>query len=91
MATLLKFILVTILVLYLIKMLARILLPLLFQKVINKAQEQVNKQYGGQQQYSNFQQSRPTGKLKVDYVPPKEKEARAADKAGDFIDFEEIK
>jgi len=87
---LLKFLLITILVLYIIRALIRILLPLLFQKVVNKAQEQVNKQYGGQHQYT-YQQQRPTGKLKVDYIPPKEKEARAADKAGDFIDFEEIK
>ncbi len=86
---LLKFLFITILVLYIIRMLARILLPILFQKVVNKAQEQVNSQFGGQQY--NYQQQRPTGKLKVDYIPPKEKEARAADKAGDFIDFEEIK
>ncbi|WP_256010858.1 DUF4834 family protein [Desertivirga xinjiangensis] len=86
--TLLKFLFITILVLYLLKMIARLLLPLLFQKVVNKAQQNFNNQYRGQQQH---QQQRPAGKLNVDYIPPKEKEARAADKAGDFIDFEEIK
>jgi len=91
MAALLKFILITILVLYIIKRLARLLLPLLFQKVVNKAQEHVNGQFGGYQQYNNNHQQRPAGKIKIDYIPPKEKEARAADKAGDFIDFEEIR
>jgi len=92
MAALLKFILITILVLYIIKRLARLLLPILFQKVVNKAQEHVNGQFGGYQQYNNnYQKQRPAGKIKIDYIPPKEKEARAADKAGDFIDFEEIR
>ncbi|MBC7913772.1 MAG: DUF4834 family protein [Pyrinomonadaceae bacterium] len=84
--TLLKFLLISILVLWLIRMIARLLLPVLFKKMVNKAQEHVNKQSGQQRQ-----QSRPVGKIHVDYVPPKDKEARAADKAGDFIDFEEVK
>ena len=84
--TLLKFILITILVLWLIKMLARLLLPLLFKKMVSKVQDQVNNQYRQQ-----AAPRRPVGKVSVDYVPPKDKEARAADKAGDFIDFEELK
>ena len=89
---LLKFFLITILVLWLIKRIAKLLLPMLFQKVVNKAQQQMNNQYGGgQPRQHQYQQQRSMGKLKVDYIPPKEKEARAADKAGDFIDFEEIK
>lgn len=84
----LEYLFIIILVLYFIKMIARLVLPLLFQKVVKKAQEQVNNQYQSQQ---HKQQRRPTGSLKVDYIPPKEKEARAADRAGDFIDFEEVK
>ena len=68
-------------------MIARIVLPLLFQKVVNKAQDHVNQQYGQQER----PKSRPTGKIHIDYIPPKDKEARAADKAGDFIDYEELK
>ena len=67
-------------------MLVRILLPLLFKKVVSKAQEHVHNQYRQQEP-----PVRPVGKINVDYVPPKDKEARAADKAGDFIDFEELK
>lgn len=70
---------------WLIRIVARLLLPMLFRKVVDNAQKQMNNQYQRQQQ------RRPTGKLTVDYVPPKPKEARAADKAGDFVDFEEIK
>jgi len=73
-------------------------LPLIFQKLVNKVQQQGGQYY--QQQYRqqrqqqhthNQKRSNPEGTLRVDYVPPKEKEARAADRAGDFVDFEEIK
>jgi len=73
----------------------RLLLPFIFQKLVNKVQHQAGQAF--QQQYrsqNNSQQrysNRPDGSLKVDYVPPKEKEARAADRAGDFVEFEEIK
>ena len=71
---------------WLIRMIARLLLPVLFKKMVSKAQEHVNAQYR-----QPHQPQRPPGKISVDYVPPKDKEARAADKAGDFIDFEELK
>ncbi|WP_242689162.1 DUF4834 family protein [Pedobacter sp. SYSU D00535] len=90
----LKILFITILVLYLLKLIARIVLPMLFQKMVNKAQQQVNQQFrqqGAPYNQQQYRQQKPTGQLHVDYVPPKDKEARAADKAGDFIDFEEIK
>ena len=70
---------------WLLRMIARLLLPALFKKIITQAQQNVNTQ--------QHQQAprRPVGKISVDYVPPKDKEARAADKAGDFIDYEELK
>ena len=82
---LLKFLLISILVMWLIRMLARLLLPLFFKKMVSKAQQHVNNQYREQAP------PRPTGKISVDYIPPKDKEARAADKAGDFIDYEDLK
>ena len=82
----LKFLIISILIMWLIRMIARLLLPALFRKMVNKAQEHVHTQYRRQQE-----PQRPTGKISVDYVPPKDKEARAADKAGDFIDYEEVK
>jgi len=59
-------------------------MPFLFQKLVNKMQQQANTQY-------NHQSKRPEGSVQVDYIPPKDKEARAADKAGEFVDYEEIK
>lgn len=88
MGALLKFLLITIVVMWLIKQVVKLLLPMIFQKVVNKAQQQAGYQSQRQQ---NYQQQKPVGKISVDYVPPKDKEARAADKAGDFIDFEELK
>lgn len=90
MTALLKFLLITICVLWLIKMLVRFLLPILFQKMVNKAQEQVHRQSRPRPDQGRTY-NRPTGKINIDYIPPKDKEARAADKAGDFIEFEEIK
>jgi hypothetical protein len=65
----------------------RLLLPIIFQKMVNKVQQQATQQYRQQ----NNTNSRPEGKIRVDYIPPKDKEAKVADKAGDFIDYEEIK
>jgi hypothetical protein len=92
---LIKFLLITICILWILRIVFRLLLPYIFQKLVNKVQHQAGQSF--QQQYrsqNNSQQqhrNRPDGALKVDYVPPKEKEARAADRAGDFVDFEEIK
>lgn len=83
---LLKFLFIIICVLWLVKALVRFILPLIFQKMINKAQQQVHTQYRRERT-----SQRPAGKISIDYIPPKDKEARAADKAGDFIDFEEVK
>jgi hypothetical protein len=61
---------------------------MLFQKMVKKAQQQA----GQYQQYQQQQQQRSAdGRIKVDYVPPKDKEAIAADRAGEFVDFEEVK
>ena len=81
---LLKFLFITICVLWLIKMIARLLLPIFFQKIMTKAQNQATQRYQQQQR-----QSTPDGRIRVDYVPPKEK--TKGDKAGDFVDYEEVK
>jgi hypothetical protein len=76
-----RFLFIAILVLYIIRSIARLLLPMLFQSVVNKAQE------GQQQQYRS--QKAPEGKVKVDYIP--EKKSSIPDSEGDFIDYEELK
>jgi len=79
---LLRFLFIAILILYIIRMAARLLLPMLFQSVVNKAQQNAQ-----QQQYG---QKKPEGKVSVDYIPEKKKSS-IPDSEGDFIDYEELK
>ncbi|MBS1532624.1 MAG: DUF4834 family protein [Bacteroidetes bacterium] len=81
-----RFLFIAILVLYIIRSLVRLVLPMLFQSVVNKAQEHAQQQH--QQQYRAKQ---PEGKVTVDYVPEKKKKGTISDSAGDFIDYEEVK
>ena len=86
---LLEFLLTVIFILWVIKALVRFLLPMLFQNVVNKAQEQYQNQ--GQNQQRNYNsQSKPDEKVKVDYVPENNKPI-LPDSKGEFIDYEEIK
>lgn len=85
---LLHFIFYAIAILYLVRALLRWAIPALFQSVINKAQQQ-HQQQGG---YSNRQQQQPNGRITVDYVPEKkDKVKKFSDKAGEFVDYEEVK
>jgi hypothetical protein len=54
---------------------------MLFQSLVNKAQQQ------NQQQYRS--QNPPEGKVKVDYIP--NTKSSIPDSEGDFVDYEEIK
>jgi len=80
---LIKFLLIAIAVLWLLRVLVRLLLPLLFQKVVKKAQQQA--------QPFQKQNRKPEGTIQVDYIPPQQKESSPTSKAGDFIDYEEVK
>ncbi len=84
---LIRFLIISICVIYIIRSLARWFLPMLFQGMVNKAQQQ---QFNRQQQYRQQEPKRPEGRLKVDYVPPAPKSA-IPDNEGDFIDYEEVK
>ena len=76
-----RFLLVAICILYLVRTIARLLLPMLFQSVVNKAQ---------QQQQNNNYRKEPTGRIKVDYIP-EGKKGTVPDTEGEFVDYEEIK
>lgn len=69
---------------------------------MNKMQEKMNKQYegngGGGFQYREYHfggpnnsQSKPEGKITVDYIPPSQNKNPNLDKGGEFVDFEEVK
>jgi len=81
----LEFIFYAIIILYVIRSIIRLVLPMLFQSVVNKAQQ-------GQQQSYRRQEStgQPTGRIKVDYIP-KGKKHSVPDSEGEFVDYEEIK
>ena len=80
---LLKILFIIISVLWLLKMIARLLLPVLFKKLISKVQNQATQHY-------QDQTPRPDGKIKVDFIPPRLKEEKL-NKAGDFVDYEDVK
>lgn len=80
---LIKFLFITICILWLLKLVVRLLLPVLFQKMVKKAQNQDNQHY-------QQQQPRPDGKIRIDFVPPRPKDEKL-NKAGDFVDYEEVK
>ncbi|NEU10322.1 DUF4834 family protein [Flavihumibacter sp. R14] len=80
---LIKFLFITICVLWLLKMVARLLLPMLFQSMIKKAQNHASQHY-------QQQPPRQEGKIKIDFIPPRPKEEKL-NKAGDFVEYEEVK
>ncbi len=81
-----RFIFIAIAILYIVRAILRWAIPALFQSMVNKAQQQQQ-----QTNYSN-RPEQPTGRIKVDYVPEKtDKKGHFTDKAGDFVDYEEVK
>lgn len=70
---------------YLIKILSRIFMPILMRKVMDKAQENFNRQY----QHDNFNQTTSNDtytqeKTQRDFKKPTKQ-------VGEYVDFEEIK
>jgi hypothetical protein len=80
-----RFILIAVGILYLIRAIVRWLLPMLFQGMVNKAQQQQQNQ---QQNYKTRQ--KPASGIKVDYVP-ENKKGKFPDNEGEFVDYEEVK
>ena len=82
---LIRFLIIAICVIYIIRSLARIFLPMLFQSMVNKAQQQQNPH-----QYKEQRPNQTTDKIRVDFVPPTQK-STIPDNEGDFVDYEEVK
>ena len=78
---LLRFLIISILILYVVRTIMRLLLPFLFQSVVNKAQQN--------QQNAN-RAEKPTGRIKVDYIP-EGKKSNIPDTEGEFVEYEEVK
>ena len=84
MGELIDFLLVVIFVIYIVRSLARIFMPMLFQNVVNKAQQQQ------QSQQQNYNANKNPGKITVEHMP-QPKKGSIPDSEGEFIDYEEIK
>jgi hypothetical protein len=86
MEELIRFLFIAIGILYIVRAIIRWALPMLFQSVVNKAQQQ-------HQQQTNYKstQQQPTGRIKVDYVPEDRKKGKFPDSEGEFVDYEEVK
>lgn len=91
---LLKFLLVAIAVLWLVRLVVRLALPWamrkMAEKVMSKAQQQYDHRTGNPYQQQAYQRTRPDGQVNIDYVPPQQTK-KGAKKAGEFVEFEEIK
>ena len=79
---LIRFLFIAIFILYIVRTILRFLLPMLFQGVVNKAQQQY--------QQNAKQPEKPTGRIKVDYIP-EGKKSNIPDSEGEFVDYEEVK
>lgn len=92
---LLKFLFIAILVLWLLRMIVRLALPYLVRKMSEKVMGQANSQYQqrhrGNAHGQRPEERRPDGKVTIDYVPPKQPYGDGPKKAGEFVDYEEIK
>ena len=78
---LLRFLIISIIILYVVRLIMRLLAPYLFQSLVNKAQQQ--------QQNAN-RAEKPTGRIKVDYIP-EGKKSNIPDTEGEFVEYEEVK
>jgi len=93
---LLKFLLIAISILWLLRILARFLFPWAVRKAAEKVMNDGRQQFQGApfQGGDPRKQQRPRqpdGKVRIDYVPPKDSERNGPQKAGEFVDFEEVK
>jgi len=92
----LKFLFIAILVLWLLRMLVARLLPWILRSFATKMQEQAFKEFQAQSQHKSRQnprehQKKTEGKINIDYIPPQPPNQKGPNKAGEFVDFEEIK
>ncbi|MGK6352171.1 DUF4834 family protein [Parapedobacter sp. DT-150] len=92
---LLKFLVVAIAILWIVRVVARLLFPWamrkMAEKVMGNAQQQQQYRNGPYNNGRNYQPRTPDGKVRIDYVPPQDKPKRGAQRAGEFVEFEEVK
>jgi len=76
---------------YLVKILARIFFPMMMRSMVNKAQENFNKQQSqGNFNQGPFNQGPFTQANNQDFQTPKNENPKPTKQIGDYIDYEEI-
>ncbi len=85
----LKILLIIIAVLWLLRVAVRLLFPWAVKKAAEKMMSDAQQQFQGRR--SSPPPPTPDGKIRIDYVPPQDKEKKGPQRAGEFVDFEEVK
>ncbi|SEM77660.1 protein of unknown function [bacterium A37T11] len=84
---LLKVLVISILLLWVIRAVATWFFPWAFRKLSDKVQQEANRQSQNKQSSPGYRE----GELRVDYIPPKKEKKMVSRKAGEFVEFEDIK
>ena len=88
---LLKFLFIAIAVLWLVRIVFRLIFPWAMRKMAQKVMDNAQQPYQQRNAtYRNHGTRQPDGKIRIDYVPP-QNQSKGAKKAGEFVEFEEIK
>ena len=86
----LKFLFIAIAVGWLVRLIFRLTLPWAMRKMAQKVMGDTQRQAYGDRTYRYSNSRQPDGKVRIDYVPPQNPK-KGGKKAGEFVDFEEIK
>ena len=88
----LKFLFYAIIVLTVLRFVMARVFPWLLRKFVLKMQKRAFGEYqnSGRQDRSKTNR-KADGKVQIDYIPPQSNPNKGASKAGEFVDFEEIK
>lgn len=96
MQALIKFLFIALAIIWLLRLIARLLFPWAVRKATQKMRDhaqQFQDRAGQQQAYRQQRpsQAQPDGKVRIDYIPPKQKPKMDVSQGGDFVEFEEVK
>lgn len=90
-----KFIIVTFCIIIFMRMVApallRLLITYLFKKTMSGGFGAPQQSYGRPQQPYTTGNTRPNGKVKIDYVPESHTNGRKDFTGGEYVDYEEVK
>lgn len=87
----LKFLFYAIIILTILRFLMARIFPWVLSKFVQKMQKRAFDEFKTQgRKNASGQSKKPDGKIHIDYIPPQTSSNKGANKAGEFVDFEEI-